>query len=460
MKITRTPIAVALITLFSAVAACPAVAASPPAGASTQQIEQQIDRLSQQLDALKAQLKQVQSQNEALAAQQQQQAVLAQQASAAPSGGGLSDKLSLWGYGEIYYSHPVHKPELTTADLARAVFGIGYTFDERTVFDSEFEVEHAVSSADDPGEFEVEQFYVDRQLNDWASVKLGLFLMPFGLLNEHHEPTYFYGVQRNFVETLIIPSTWREGGVGFHGSTQSGIGWDFGLTTGFDLSKYDINPEDPLYTSALDLEEASPLQATHQELALASAQHLSQYLALNYHGIPGLLVGSAVFTGIAQRPSQPPGLPDSRITLWEAHARWTPGAADLSAVYARGAISDTAAYNLANPGASNPLPSAFHGYYVQAAYDLWRRGDRRFAPFLRWEHYDVGASYDGIPAGFPTVPAGPTSTGGAWPQPHDDVWTVGANSYLNRNIVLKADYQSFRTNRDLTRFDLGLGLTF
>jgi hypothetical protein len=30
--------------------------------------------------------------------------------------------------------------------------------------------------------------------------------MPFGLLNEHHEPTNFYGVQRNFVETLITSS--------------------------------------------------------------------------------------------------------------------------------------------------------------------------------------------------------------------------------------------------------------
>ena len=46
----------------------------------------------------------------------------------------------------------------------------------------------------------------------WAILRGGLFLMPFGLLNEHHEPTIFYGVQRNFVETVIIPSTWREGG--------------------------------------------------------------------------------------------------------------------------------------------------------------------------------------------------------------------------------------------------------
>ena len=97
-----------------------------------------------------------------------------------------------------------------------------------------------VASSSDPGEFEVEQFYVDRQINDAVTVRGGLFLMPFGLLNEHHEPTNFYGVQRNFVETLIIPSTWREGGFNFHGDTQSGFGWNAGLTTGFDLSKWDF----------------------------------------------------------------------------------------------------------------------------------------------------------------------------------------------------------------------------
>src|ERR1700742_236303 len=166
---------------------------------------------------------------------------------------------------------------------------MGYRFDERTVFNSEFEVEHAVASADDSGEFEVEQFYVDHQLTDWVSIKGGLFLMPFGLLNEHHEPINYFGVQRNFVETLIIPSTWREGGLGLHGTTAVGLSWDVGVTTGLNLSEWNALPEDPEYRTALALENTgvAPLQASHQELQLANAQNLSQYLALNYTGIPG-----------------------------------------------------------------------------------------------------------------------------------------------------------------------------
>ena len=66
--------------------------------------------------------------------------------------------------------------------------------------------------------------------------------MPFGFLNEHHEPTNFYGMQRNFVETLIIPSTWREGGFNLHGDTAAGFGWNVGLTTGNNLADWDFAP--------------------------------------------------------------------------------------------------------------------------------------------------------------------------------------------------------------------------
>jgi hypothetical protein len=439
-----------------------ATAADTPGTAAEQRLEQQIIQMQQQLDTMMTQLHALKEQNEALAVQQQQQAIQAQAAPGAAPAGGISPDLSLWGYGEIYYTHPVHDSSKTQFDLARAVFGIGYRFDDSTTFNSEFEVEHAVASASDRGEFEVEQFYVDHQLADWASLKAGLFLMPFGLLNEHHEPTNFYGVQRNFVETLIIPSTWREGGVGFHGTSPVGLTWDVGVTTGFDLNGWNNSPENPQYRTALDLEDndVAPLQATHQELQLANAQHLSQYISLNYSGVPGLLAGTALFTGKAAVPKVPTGLPDERATLWEAHVRWTPGAADLSAVYARGQFSNTAAYNLDNTGVANPLPAQFLGYYVQGAYTLWQNGTHRVSPFIRWEHYDMGAAYAGIAPGFTTVPANLAADGKPWPEPRDRVWTLGANFFLNPHVVVKADYQRFELNSNFTRFDLALGLNY
>jgi Phosphate-selective porin O and P len=383
-------------------------------------------------------------------------------ASVATSVGALSPNLRLWGYGEVYYTHPVADRAQTRMDLARAVFGIGYGFDERTEFNSEYELEHAVSSASDVGEFEVEQFYVDRRLGEAVTARAGLFLMPFGFLNEHHEPTNFYGVQRNFVETLIIPSTWREGGVNLHGDTAGGFAWNAGVTTGFDLSKWDFAPRFPPYRSALELEDSgiAPLQAAHQELALANARALSSYAALGYYGLPGLALGAAISSGKAVAP----GAGDPRVTLWEAHARWAPRRWELSALYARGAISDLAAANTLHPAATNPIPSSFYGYYLQGAYRLWEHGEYRLAPFARFERYNLGARFAGsagpaIPPGAVPLSASPGDLG-FWPEDRDRVWTAGANFFLGPHLVLKGDYQWFQENVGFRRFDLGLGVAF
>jgi hypothetical protein len=446
--------ALGLFALLS-VLATPAASAEQPS--VEDRLEQRLKDLEAELASVKAELVQLKAER-AAAAPVPAAAAGAMAASAPPSPlGGLN----LWGYGEIYFTQPVHRPEAAQADLARAVFGIGYQFDDRTSFNSEFEIEHAVASSSDVGEFEVEQFYVDRQIAPWGTIRGGLFLMPFGLLNEHHEPTNFYGMQRNFVETLIIPSTWREGGLQFNVHTDSGIALAIGATTGFDLSKWDFTPAQPLYTNALELgrSDAAPLQASHQELALANAQYPAGHLAINYTGVPGLLVGAAAFAGNAVAPVAPVALSGNYlVTLWDTHVRWTPGGFDLSAVYARGAISNLAAANAAHAGASNPIPSAFYGYFLQAAYpELWTHDSYRLAPFVRYEYYNMGSAYEGV-AG-PVVPP-PFAGTGTWPENYDRVWTVGANFYVTPHVVVKLDYQSFDVNRDFTRIDLGLGVSY
>jgi hypothetical protein len=402
----------------------------------------------QQLKELKAAVAAASAQ----AAQASQQ--VAEQAAAQTAKSEAAEKLSLWGYGEAYYVQPTHDHGLTQADLARAVFGIGYQFDDKTRFNSEFEVEHAVSSASDIGEFEVEQFYIDHQMTDSLNFKAGLFLMPAGFLNENHEPTNYYGVQRNFVETLIIPSTWREGGIALHGNTENGFEWQAGLTTGLDLSKWSFITASPPYRTALDLENngIAPMQATHQELSLTNASHLSEFAALNYRGVPGLTVGGSYFTG-GVVPALPSVANDERVALWETHARYQPGKLDLEALYARGSLSNTAAANAANSGANNPIPARFDGWLLQAAYNVWQSGGYRLSPFVRHEMYDMGADYEGLSAGMPVFAAGS-------PVPHDTVDTIGANFYLNPNVVFKIDYQKFRDNNDFSRLDLGMGLQF
>lgn len=408
-----------------------------PAHADEAELRARIDRMSAELEQLKQELKAMGARTEALASQQELQS----KAVAANPAGSAASPLTIWGYGEINYNRPRRAGEDTRMDLRRAVFGFGYRFNENTRFMSEFEIEHAVASADDEGEVEVEQFYIDHKLADYANLKAGLFLIPMGLLNESHEPTRYYGVERNFVETAIIPSTWREGGVGVYGSTAGGLAWDVGLTTGFDLSKWDPASEEG---------RESPLGAIHQELQNAKARDLSTYLALNYRGVPGWVLGGSVFTGgIAQGDSTVRLASDARATLWDVHTRWASGNWDLSALYARGTISDTKALNVTFAGNPSPVPEAFYGWYTQAAYRVWQHGTYTLWPFVRYERFNTASSYAAMPAGL-GVDSAPTET----------VWTYGVNFNLNPNVVIKADYQRFSEDSDRDRFDVGLGLAF
>ena len=434
--------------LVSASALCAALCVTPVfAGSADDAIARRLDQLGKQVEALQAELQQLKARNEALA--NQLEAKPASTASQADSTSaqtsvvstlpGVLNRASLFGYGEVNYNHYDHDSSATQADLRRAVFGIGYRFNENTRFVSEYEVEHAIASSGDSGEFEVEQFYIDHRLASWANLKAGLILIPSGILNESHEPPRYYGVERNFVETAIIPSTWREGGVGVYGRAFGGLRWDVGVTTGFNLAKWDFTSEEG---------RESPLGAVHQELQLAKASDLAQYFALNYDGLPGFNLGASVFTGGAGQSQ--PGIQDHpRVTLWETHTRWTPGRADLSALYAHGTISATGTLNLVNVGQPTPIPDAFYGWYLQAAYRVWQSGERSLSPFARYERFNVASGYAAQAPGLGTDPL-PTET----------VATYGANFYLNPNVVFKADYQSFHVNPDMDRFDLGLGFMF
>ena len=351
---------------------------------------------------------------------------------------------TLWGYGQLDYNRPTAHAADAKADLTRAVIGFNHVFDDSTRVYGELEWEHAVTSADDRGETEVEQLYVEHALAPNYGVRAGLMLVPLGLLNEHHEPTQFYGVERNFVETAIIPSTWREGGVAGYGSTDSGLSWNVGIGTGPDLSKWDAASADG---------RESPLGSIHQELQLAKAHDPSIYGAANWQGVPGLTVGGGVFAGQIGQGTPDFAADTARLVLGEAHIRWQPGPLDFAALYTRGTISNTQALNASFAGQPTPVPKAFWGGYTQGAWRALEWNQSSLAPFLRYEMFNTGATY-----------ATQSQATGAPPLPTERVWTLGANYYLNPNVVFKIDYQNFNRD-DLAlgygdRFDLGIGYQF
>ncbi|HEX6706688.1 MAG TPA: hypothetical protein VF169_18155 [Albitalea sp.] len=425
LAVAPRPIAIAASLL---VACAPAFAQS----ATEAELARKLDQLAAELAAVKAQLVQLQQQRAAPPAPAPAPAA---PVAAAPTPAQPATVLS--SYGEINYNRPTSASQNAQADLRRFVLGLQHRFDAKTKVVAEVEVEHSVSSADDAGEVAIEQAYVEHQVAPQWAVRGGLFLVPMGLLNESHEPTAYYGVERNFVETAIIPSTWREGGVQAIGSFDNGLTLQAGVSTGFDLTKWD---------AASTEGTESPLGAIHQELALAKARDLSVFGALNWRGIPGLQLGGSLFTGGATHGQSPAS---ARVTLWDAHARWTPGRWDLAALYSRGTISNTAALNAALVGNPTLIPKSFDGAYLQAAYKLWTREDYALSPFVRWERFNTAKSFADLGPGLTPAAA-----------PSERVITLGANFQLAQGIVIKADVQRFRENKDANRFDLGLGWSF
>ena len=153
---------------------------------------------------------------------------------------GIAQGLSIGGYAEGFYRHYTgddSTSNVDTSDALRMVLYAGYKFTDRLVFNSEIEFEHATTNANldgQAGSVSVEFAALDWLFRPWANLRTGLVLVPMGFVNEVHEPPFFHGVLRPEVETRIIPTTWRENGVGVYGQIGEQIEYRSYVVTGLD----------------------------------------------------------------------------------------------------------------------------------------------------------------------------------------------------------------------------------
>lgn len=330
------------------------------------------------------------------------------------------------------------------ADLKRFVLFLGHRFNDKLRFYSEMEIEHAFAKdgkAPANGELEMEQAYIEYGLLPSANLRAGLQIVPVGIINETHEPPTFYGVERPEVESRIIPTTWRELSLGLQGRLlDSALEYNVGVATAPDAS---------LYKDA-----SKAFRDMRTSGSKATANDLGFYGALNYRQ-PGWSVGSGLFTGNTAQdgnganPSAFLKGKDARLTLWDIHAQASFGDLALRALYARGSLDDTLAINQARSialGSNKAAPKSFYGWYGEAAYHVWKSGDMRLTPFVRYERYNT---QDSVDAGYAIDPLN-----------DETVVTAGANFNLSREVVFKADWQNYKQDDAKDRFNLGVGYMF
>lgn len=416
MQMKKSMLAMAIMTV---VGVAPAVAAQPS-------VQERLEILQQEVDALRGRYATSQS--------------AAGAEGAYGMNGATAGNTTIGGYGEIVlnnYRDPAVKDE---ADLKRFVIFLGHKFNERLRLMSELEVEHAKADKDG-GEVAMEQAYIEYGLSDKMNARAGMMLMPLGITNELHEPPTFYGVERTEVESRIIPSTWRELGLALQGEAVEGLEYNVGISTSPDASKY---------------KDASKVfRDMRTSGRQVPAGDYGMFAALNYRGVPGLLLGGAVFSGDTAQDGKGTTAKtalvgaDAKLTLWDLHAKYSFKDVDLQALYAQGTLGDTDKINTAAglaPGSNKAAPKAFFGWYAQAAYHVLKNGDLDVAPFLRYERYNTQQAVD---AGY----ASDVNN-------DETVTTTGVNVQLHPQVVLKADFQRYQTDSRKDRINLGIGYMF
>jgi hypothetical protein len=263
------------------------------------------------------------------------------------------------GYGELTLNAPSNGPAIV--DLRRVVLFVGHNFNEHLRFYSELEVEHAVASSTDQGEFEVEQAYLDGLFTRRFNLRGGLIIMPVGIINVYHEPPTFNGVDRPQVDTLIIPSTWREPGLGLFGELATGLSYQLYLVNGLDANGFSA--------------EAGVADG-HQEAQLARARDFGAVGRLSYEPRLATIFGLSAY-GATSGNTLRGAVGNVPVWLFEADARTRVRGFTARGEIAFMFISDAAALNQAFTTAgtaeqmmATPVASQLRGGYLEAGYNI------------------------------------------------------------------------------------------
>jgi len=354
-----------------------------------------------------------------------------------PASSGSSDSRTgpLSGYMEVHLNRPDTGPQIL--DFHRFILLLNHSFTDRIRFVGEVELEHAfVEGLTEAGELELEQAYLDFLLRRELNIRAGMMLMPVGILNERHEPPVFQGVERTFVDTVIIPTTWFEVGAGVHG--EIGRGWRY--------RAYVVTPLNALFFTA---EEG--IREGRQKGAQADVTNVAYTGRLEYLGVRGLQAGVSGWRG--ESSFAVPRL-DSEVWVAEADARYRIARAELRAQYAHVGITDAARLNESierTTGVSPNLARQLRGFYLEGAYRVWNGGPARDAVlFARYENFDTQFR---VPDGF--VPLEEFDR---------TAWVLGATYYPDPDIAVKVDYTILKSRSGFIRqprtINVGLGWWF
>lgn len=336
------------------------------------------------------------------------------------------------GYGELHYNNPegsdVPDPnDPAIMDMHRLVLGWSYVFNDRIRLHSEIDFEHAAT------ELELEFAFLEFDLAEGVQARVGSLLMPVGDLNEFHEPTLFYSVERPYIQSRIIPTTWQEGG--------AGLAVDL---AGFRGRLYLVNGLDATGFSA-----GGGIRGGRQKVAEAKAEDLAVVARLELVGVPGVRVGGSFYQGGADQ--DPEGDLDVDVTLWDLDATARFGAFEARGIYVMATIDGTDDLNALLSGGDpdfDPVGEELAGWMAELAVHvlpLLMETEQDVVIFVRMEEFNTQEEV-------------------ALGDPNDandrQVLTFGAAYYPHPNVVLKVDHERWENEADADESRTNFGMAY
>ncbi|MBI4006752.1 MAG: porin [Gammaproteobacteria bacterium] len=355
-----------------------------------------------------------------------------------------TEKTTIGGYGELHYNSLNDDnasiggdDDVDSVDFHRFVLYFGHEFTDSIRFFSELELEHALvddnTDGSEAGEVELEQAWVELDFTDQHRARAGLDILPIGIINPTHEPNTFYGVERNKIETEIIPTTWWEAGLGMNGEIVPGWNYDLIAHSGLVVPTTGSSAFRPR-SGRLKVSEAAD-----QDIAFTGR--------IRYTGMPGLEVGAS---GQYQRDiTGTADLFEIPATLFEGHVDWKHATGfGLRALYARWDMGDD---NSPFPGLDPDAVNAdsLDGWYVEPAYRFAIPGrvPGDLGLFARYENWDER-----------------NQISGAHRFEEFARWVLGINWWPHDQVAFKFDIQNENADgpvdRVLDGVNLGIGYQF
>lgn len=358
--------------------------------------------------------------------------------------------LHIGGYAQVDFNLNTRQGTIHNngkLDVHRLVTFFGYNFNEKASFVSEVEFEHV-------SEVYVEQVFLDYKIKKNLSINAGLMLIPMGIQNLYHEPASFNGVERTNVDKYIIPTTWREMGIGLSGrSIEHSINYQAMLVNGFNG-----------YNDGGVFSGKSGLRSGRQKGAESYITYPDFAGRVSYYGHPGLNLGFSAYVGDSESKAYD-GLDladesavasaDSTIIgiqMLGVDARYNKGSLQLTGQYILANLSNTDQYNAIT---SKDLGSKLTGYYAEVGYNLMdgiipfiESETEELIAFARYENYNTHAESEGVAI--------------------NDVYnrtemTFGLGFKVAQGAVFKADYQiksNASSEEEIGQFNFGIGVWF